>query len=397
MKGDGRLFKRKKKINGAWIELPTWWIAYCGPKGERKRREIRESTHTEDEKKAGNILRDRVRRVAEDLDGGRVFQGPRQERVKVSDLLGALLADYERREIKGLRNVKVHETPIREFFGFRRAVSVTPDHVRRYIAERRGLTPPRANSTINRELEILSRAYSLAVNEGRLSRKPVVPMLPEDNARKGFFEKDELDRILPHLPAPIDEMARFAYMSGWRLGEVLGLRWDNVDRSAREIRLDTSKNGEGRVLPLDEVDWQLFERLWAAREYRTPAGPGLSAYVFHRRGKPINEDTFGGQWRRARVKAKLPGKLFHDLRRTAARNMIRAGVAETVAMTITGHKTRAMFSRYNITSSEDKLQALRLRRAYVDSIGGESNLLEGTFGGSAEASRTPSRTPAGEK
>jgi integrase len=233
------------------------------------------------------------------------------------------------------------------------------------------------------------------VKEGRLSRKPFIPMLPEDNARRGFFEKDELDKILPLLPSPIDDMTLFAYISGWRLGEIRGLRWDNVDRQAREIRLDTSKNGEGRVLPLDEVDWKLFEKLWSGREYRTANGTGLSAYVFHRKGKPIDEDTFGGQWRRARTKAKLPGKLFHDLRRTAARNMIRAGISETVAMSITGHKTRAMFSRYNITSSEDKLQALRLRRAYVESIKTESNVREGTFGKSAAGSRTLSRTPKG--
>ena len=398
MRGDGRIYKRDRS--------PFWWIAYQGPKGDGKRGTIEESTklphsrddgspHVENERKARIFLRDRVNDAAQHRKGKLVFQGPKQEKIVFKELLDAVKADYEQQGRKSLRNLKVHEKPLREFFGHWRALSIGSGDVDRYIAERRALG--RANATINRELEILVRAFSLAVKQRRLSQKLYVRALPENNARQGFFEKDELDKILPHLPTPLDDMTRFAYLCGFRLGEILGLRWDNVDRQAREVRLETSKNGEGRVLPLDEIDWKLFEKLWSAREYRTSSGgTGLSAYVFHRKGKPIDEDTFGGQWRRARTKAKLPGKLFHDLRRTAARNMIRAGTSETVAMSITGHKTRAMFSRYNITSNEDKLQALRARRAYVESIKTESNVREGTFGKTASAgSATPSETLKG--
>jgi integrase len=132
-----------------------------------------------------------------------------------------------------------------------------------------------------------------------------------------------------------------------------------------EIRIPDSKNGEPRSLPLDDELWVILEALWAARRYETPAGPALSVFVFHRNGKPVNRHTFADQWRAACVSAKMPGKLFHDFRRTAARNMVRAGVPETVAMKITGHKTRSMFDRYNISDDRDKLDALRKSRAYV--------------------------------
>jgi integrase len=170
-------------------------------------------------------------------------------------------------------------------------------------------------------------------------------------------------RVRSRQPAaPLEDVARFAYLSGWRRGEIVGLRWENVDRAGREVRIYTSKNGEGRVLPLDEELGALIERRWTAREYADFRGePGLSAFVFHRQGRPPG--NFTKAWRLACQKASVPGRLFHDLRRTAVREMIRGGVSQHVAMAISGHKTPSMFQRYNITSAEDKLDALQPRTA----------------------------------
>jgi len=205
----------------------------------------------------------------------------------------------------------------------------------------------------------------LAVDEGKLAYLPKFPALPERNARQGFFERAEFEVVVRNLPMSLDELVRFAYLSGWRRGEILGLRWEDVDRAAGEVRLTTSKKGEGRALPLEGELAALIERRWQAREFESrPGEPTLSAFVFHRHGRPLG--NFTKAWRAACGKAKVPGKIFHDLRRTAVRDMIRSGVSQHVAMSISGHRTTSMFQRYNITSAEDKFDALRRCASYLE-------------------------------
>lgn len=364
MRGEGRVFQRGR----------IWWIAYSGPDGHGGAKEIRESSESDSESTARKLLRDRLREVANHRSGVRAFSGPRAERLTVEALIDSLEADYRRREIKSLRATMNHAKPVKEFFGHYRAVSVTSDLVREYIEERK--KAGRSNAKVNREMEVLAAAFILAVKEERLARRPHIPHLPENNARRGFFEAHEHELMLKHLTSPMDEIARFAYVCGWRKDEIRTLRWENVDRDAKEVRLFDSKNGEGRAVALDDDAWSIFERQWAKRQFETRSGTALSEYVFHIKGRPLNESVFTRTWARARRKAgaAVAGRLFHDYRRTAARNMIRAGVPQAVAMAITGHRTDSMFRRYNIVSADDKRDALKRQAEYLKSQPKEGNL-----------------------
>ena len=168
-------------------------------------------------------------------------------------------------------------------------------------------------------------------------------------------------------------IARFAHVTGWRTpSEILPLEWRQVDMQAGEVRLDagTTKNGEGRVFPFTaELRRVLDDQRMIAEHLKRQRGL-LARYVFcfttgEKAGQRIAESGFNRQWRKARVAAGCPGRIPHDFRRTAVRNLVRAGVPERVAMQLTGHKTRAVFERYNIVSSGDLREAARRLDAYA--------------------------------
>jgi integrase len=143
-----------------------------------------------------------------------------------------------------------------------------------------------------------------------------------------------------HLPAPLDDLMRAVYLTGWRYSEIMTLRWEAIDRAEGSIRLSDSKTGP-RVRPYAE-DRELravIERRFAARALGCP-------FVFHRNGRAVR--YFTKAWHAARVKAGLPGKLRHDCRRTAYRDLFAAGVDPFTAIDLVGHKSLATVQRYNI-------------------------------------------------
>jgi integrase len=130
--------------------------------------------------------------------------------------------------------------------------------------------------------------------------------------------------------------------------------------NARTVRLDsgTTKNGAGRMVVLDGKLLETIKAQWERRKVAEIPGQSptlLCAHVFHHDGKPIRD--FRKSWDKARTETGLSVKMLHDFRRTAVRNMVRAGVHERVAMSVSGHKTRSVFDRYNIVSEDDLKEA----------------------------------------
>jgi len=349
MRGNGRVYQRGDR----------WWIDYS-VRGKRFREAAGEK-----EKDALKKLKTRLKEIAGDR-----FIGPLEERLTVEELLDSLITHLKTKGAKAIPSVESHLKPVREFFAFTRVVDLSAGHIEDFMKAR--LEEEKANATINREIGALKQALHLARKQGRLGRIPYIPMLREDNARQGFFERAEFESMASHLPDPVNDIARFAYLSGWRKGEILPLRWDAVEWDKRtgeplEARLWTSKNGQGRVLPLAGDLAALMKRRKTLREYKAPDGvTQLSEYVFHRRGKPLRD--FKKSWSTACEKAKLSGKLFHDLRRTAVRDLIRAGVPQAVAMKITGHRTASVFTRYNIVSGDDMRDAMQRTQNYREEL-----------------------------
>ena len=365
-----------------------WWIRYY-----KNGRRHEESSGSTKEGEAKSLLRLREG----DIERG-VAITPRVGRIRFDEAVADVLNDYRTNRKRSLDDVERRiEKHLKPFFGNRRMASVTTADIREYIASRQKETtvarkaysftardgtarhvPEQrrtiagvSNGEINRELTALKRMFNLAIQAGKLLQKPHIPLLKEDNVRVGFFERDQFLAVLARLPDQVQPAATFAYITGWRIdSEVLSLEWRQVDFGAGEVRLDPgkTKNGEGRTFPMTRDLRELLEEQKAITEKLQRQCKVVCPRVFHRSGRPIK--SFRVAFRTACAGAGCPGRVLHDFRRTAVRNLVRAGIPERVAMQMTGHKTRSVFERYNIVSAGDLREAGKRLDAATGTISG---------------------------
>jgi integrase len=332
-----------------------WWIRYY-----RDGRRYKESSRSHKESDARRLLRLREG----DIERGLPVSA-KIGRLRFEEAAQDLLNDYQtngKRTLKDVeRRIKLHLLP---YFGRRRMPAITTAGIRAYIAKRQsqarevGKGDGRREISvsageINRELTALKRMFNLARQAGKLLHAPYIPLLQEHNVRTGFFEPEQFEAVRALLPEYARPIVTFAYLTGWRVAsEILPLQWRQVDFTTGEIRLDpgTTKNGEERVFPMTAELRALLERQQELRDGLREQGE-LCPWVFHRQGRPVR--TFRWAWEISCRHAGCPGRLLHDLRRTAVRNLVRAGIPERVAVQMTGHKTRSVFERYNAVSDGD--------------------------------------------
>jgi integrase len=274
--------------------------------------------------------------------------------VTVADLFDDLMVDYEINDKKSQGQLRARlQRHLLPWFGKIQANKLTTREIQAYTRHR--LEEGASNASINRELAALKRAYSLGMRSDAVVKRPYIPLLQEANARKGFFEKEELDRVLAALPSWLHPPLTFAYYTGWRVpSEILPMTWEQVDLEHATVSLyvGQTKNKEARTIYLPAV---LLDILTAQKRRQDEDYPGCQ-WVFDRHGQRIK--SFRVRWRNAKAVTGL-NRIVHDFRRTAVRNMVRAGIPERVAMSISGHKTRGVFERYNIVSPADLQEAAR--------------------------------------
>jgi len=347
--------KRKKRRGEGSVYLRgrIWWYKFY-----HQGRKIERSSRSEDRAEAERQLA---------IARGQLAQGMtpsvRYDRVRFRDLVELIKTDYKVKKRKTIgkleRNIKLHLGP---YFGFMKTSEITSDRISNYIEKR--LDEDASHATINRELANLKRMFRLALQQtpSRVERVPYIPKLEEDNVREEFFTDQEYVDLLEELPEAIRPVVTFAYWYGWRKSEILGLTWDKVNLEEGTVRLvrGKSKNRSAREI-------ELFpEVLGMLREMWNDKARIKTEYVFHRNGNEVKD--FYGAWRRACEKIRVPGRWFHDLRRTAIRNMVRMGIPERVAMEISGHKTRSVFERYNIVDPKDMKMAARAQQARAEEV-----------------------------
>jgi integrase len=363
----GSIFRPKyKDRHGKERISAKWWIQYYS-----RGRKIREATDTVDLGEAKDILKQKEGEATK----GRTTKSM-ERKVLFPELAALVEKDYELNGYRSSADIELrHRLHIIPFFGKMKAARINESDIDDYILQRR--QDGASNATINRELVTIKRAYNLGIQKKIVSDRPHITMLAEDNVRQGFFEREQYDSLRKHLPSYIQPVADFAYITGWRKSEILSLQWRQIDFEAGNVRLEagTTKNREARQFPFTSELRKILEDQRAKRDALTKIGK-ICPWVFFRyefqkngkpsiyNGKPIGE--FKHSWTTACTNAGLPGRLMHDFRRTAVRNLVRAGIPERVAMKMTGHKTRSVFERYNIVSEGDLKDAAARLELFMD-------------------------------
>ena len=333
--------KRRPKGSGSLYKRGGIWWMRIGVGGE----EDRQSTHQSNWNEAMKVLNTRSAEVR----AGRVK--PSQGKLRINDLLDRLSADYELHRRASRKTVEGHVKVLRDKLGSRRAVDVTFDELQGLAAkwQETGLS----SATINRRLAALRRAFTLIRMEDKLFPVPEFPRFKEDNVRQGFVDPSDFQRFLSYLPDDgLRDFVEWLGYTGERRGEGMRLRWSYLHKTPKgeELRIPGSetKNGKPRVLPAVGKLKEIIQRRRKRRRLDCE-------YIFHRGGGTIWE--FRKSWRTAARAAGLD-LLPHDLRRSAIRNLVHAGVDQATAMKISGHLRADVFRRYQIVTTEDQARAL---------------------------------------
>ena len=337
---------RKRPVLGQgsiYLRNDWWWCNYVAG-GVRRR----ESCKTKDREEALAFLHRRQGKLA----SGEYLT---PDRTRVRDLFQLLLEDYDVRGVAQayIATLKV-KSIINPALGDIKAAKLTSTQVKHYIQQR--LKKVKA-STVNRELGLLHRAFQLGYQQDPplVGRVPFFQRLAEGEPRKGFLKPEHYRKLLAELPDELKLLFVIAYHVGLRKGALLRIKWDQVDLASSCIWMEGKKANRKP----EPIAVSIYGDMRTYLEVQ----PRTCEYLFARGAAPIRD--FRRSWDLACQAAGVPGLLFHDLRRTAVRNLRRAGVAESVIMKITGHRTRGVFERYNITDQSDTLEAGRLAEQFL--------------------------------
>jgi len=279
------------------------------------------------------------------------------------------------KERKSFKAVKAQREACLEYFRGRTAQSITVRDIEGFIAFRRNVPvrdgkTTRTNATINRELAALKAILNKGVTWGFLNHNPAtkVKMLPESKGRTRFLTVEEVSALLNAASAHLRPILIVALQTGMRRGEILKLKWSDVDMKNSMIYVGDTKTGIPRHIPMSS---HLRDTLKAL-----PRRLGVD-YVFagstvtipemgkHKRpwnttigkaGKPFRDVTTS--FRNALARAGITGFRFHDLRHTAASHMVMAGIPMKTVGEILGHSTVSVTERYSHLTPEHKRQAI---------------------------------------
>lgn len=357
-RGDGSVVRLKQKDpkTGETRDSKFWYILYYVGS-----RQVRENTKTADWQQAYDLL---VQRRVEATKGEPVASDAKRFRYEdirdnyVSELkLGKKTSLYPRTNDEG--EIVLTFRGLDHFNRFFRnilATDIDSDKIYKYIAWRN--KEGDADATVRRQLVHLRAMLRLALRQKKIFSVPYFPMPQDSEAAGQYIEPAKFAELLKHLPSKLHPFFKFLYYTGCRIGAAKQITWPMVSRDASVIeipaRLMKAKNpltvvlaGKGLEPVADELK-KMFrvngDKVFYIANYRAEWQKAC-----HKVGLGTRDE-----------KRRFSGVRIHDLRCSAAINLVDAGVPEDIVMKIGGWKTKAMFSRYNV-ATKDRLREAMIR------------------------------------
>ena len=311
----------------------VWWTCI-----RHNGRKIQKSLETPDKKLAQDI----EAKIRTEIVEGSYFEKLVGRNKTFGDMMDKFMAEHaptvsentQRSYTTSLKFLLPH-------FGDSNLISISPKMISRYKVLRKGdgVKP----ATVNRELAMLSKAFSLAAKEWEwLKDNPVsrVSKEKENNARDRWLSKDEEKRLLDNSPEWIKQIIIFSLNTGLRLGELTGLEWSRVDISNKTILIDNSKNGEQRTIPLNKYALDVVKQRLRVKSLKYD-------YVFiNRYSWKINPNSLRDAFRKILRKVEITDFRLHDLRHSFATRLTQADVDLYKISKLLGHKDIKMTQRY---------------------------------------------------
>jgi integrase len=371
---DQRDEQRKRKGEGSLFQHNGYWFYTYGYTVDGRQRKKKKCLGSVENFKTEAAAWTEARRVrndfVSDIKAGKTTT-PKVESVTCGELLSEYVAHLKAKNKPAAYVIeKCIEANIRPFFGPIKVSRLETRHFEQYRAMR---TETVSNATVDHDFTYLKSAlmFEYKKTPSRVVKVPHILKSGEDNVRSGFLEFEGYEKVLAELPISLKCIFVVGYHIGNRKGALLELKWPQVDFTSGVVRFVRMQNR--KPVPMAApIYGDMGEWLLRQREFRDKHFPKCEFVFFwypidceidptlkaghggRRNGPGTPMKSFYDSWREAVKDAGFPNLLFHDLRRSAVRNMVeKIGMSEKRAMEISGHKTRSCFERYHIVSLAD--------------------------------------------
>jgi len=333
------LFKRN--------DSPYWWYYI-----ELDGRKVTGSTSTPDKRLAEKIYLEKRHQLVE----GKSFPSEQGKHLRFDAMCKLYMEKHAKVNKRSWRDDEIIVGKLLRHFGKATLAGITPQTVEEYKASRKGYVK---DATINRELTVLKTIFSKAMLWGYAAKNPVkhVRLYKEELKPIRILTAEERRRLFDAAPEFLRPIILFALKTGMRKGEILNLKWQDVDVANHNIHVRRTKAGKMRVIPMHPDISEALEKMPRSE---------TSPYIFEVQGKRFKD--FGAvrtSFDVAVEKAKLGDLTFHDLRHNFATELIQKGADVRTVQEYLGHSSLAMVQRYTHVTEG-------IRRSTIQLLGREN-------------------------